>query len=173
MFFVFDKNMTIVYNFNPDDSLRFSNPYPWYRLLPVEHVGSDYSQKVKAELIYFSVRIPPNFNDANLCVKYSGQPSSIRLGAEKAFDKYEFVDTKVTDIDSQWKKACANFNLREFLLSNYYIKNNKLTFAISAAGVTDQNLLTLTEIDLNLKKNYSKNEMQNFYARLKQALIRR
>ncbi len=165
--------MTISYNFNPDDSLRFSSLYPWYRLSPIEHIGSDYSQKFKAELIYFAVRIPPNFNDADLCVKYSGESTSLKLGAEKAVNKYEFVETKVMVIDSQWKKACANFNLREFLLSNYYIKNNKLVFAISAQGVNEQNQLSLTEIDLNLNKNYNKAEFKNFYARLKQALIRR
>lgn len=173
MFFVFDKNMSITYNFNPDDSLHFSSLYPWYRLSPVEHIGSDYSQKIKAELIYFAVRIPPNFNEAKLCVKYSGNPTSIKLGAEKANDKFEFVDTKSTNIDSHWKKACTDFNLRELLLSNYYIKNNKLTFAISAQGVNDQNQLSLTQIDLNLLKNYNSFEFKNFYARLKQALIRR
>lgn len=167
MFFVFDKKMMITYNFNPDDSLRFSALYPWYRLSPIEHIGSDYSQKIKAELIYFMVRIPPNFNEANLCVKYSDNPTSIKLGAEKANDKFEFVDTKSINIDSQWKKACANFNLRELLLSNYYIKNNKLTFAISAQGINDQNQLTLTSIDLNLIKNYNKSEFKNFYARFK------
>lgn len=167
-FFVLDKKMEMKYNFE-DYNLRISSLGPWYRFMPVETVNDDTFQNLKDTLAYFSVRIPPNFNLASVIVKYQGT-SNIRLGAEKAKDKYDFVETKI-DNSGDWKIAKANFRLREVFLSNYYIKNNKLTFAISAPDVNDQNMIKITEINVVLtKEKLAKKDWQNAYARIKNKL---
>ena len=168
-FFVLDKQMIINYDFSKNSD-RISRLMPWYRLMPIDRKVEDPYQAVKDSLVYFNAELPPNFDECEVVVKYKGN-TAMRIGAEKSRDKYEFVETEL-DLQNGWYSAKANFNLREVFLSNYFIENNKLKFALSAPGISDRNMMEVTDIKVDLKKSdLEKRDWQNMYARIKNKLF--
>ena len=167
-FFVLDKEMKINYNFS-ERSDRISGLMPWYRLTPIEDIDGDSVQYVKDSLVYFVAKIPPNFDEAEVMVKYKGN-ADMKLGAELAKNNYQYMETENYDNDG-WKIAKVNFDIREVFLSNYLIENNKLKFAISALGINEDNRLAITGIDIVLKKSgLTRQGMENAWTRIKKKL---
>lgn len=161
------------YNFTPGNTTRISALEPWYRLTSLQKENDITFQEVKAKLIYFTIAIPLNYSDIEINVKWQGNISQFEIGLEKVKDQFERKSASTKKINN-WQESSQKFKVREFYVSNYLFKNNKVKAVLSFPDLKEDEMIKMREIKVIFKKSSpQKEEFFNFLRRVKNKMTRR
>lgn len=136
-YFYFYGNFKAEYDFESDSS-EISHLEPWNRLMPPQEENGDFAQQIKANLVYFTCKVPKRFSEVKIILKFKNEHPFFLIGVqntpsedffEKPIEAQRLEELKWSKMRENeivfFQKAKRFASYKEFLNSIESIESNK------------------------------------------------
>ena len=135
-----------------NESPFISRLSPDGRVLPIEKEQAFCQQKMVIDPVYFDVRLPQSFRQAEIFLEYKKPPEqSLMLGVRNSLDAWSW---QVKDVVGYVDQSGRSYAQVFFDLQGAVLENKRLRFIISSPGLETKNQ-EITFYSLKIKFSFS------------------